>query len=148
VVERLTPQSIRVLRRAHDNARTFGSPFVEPDHLLLGLAEVGGGIANEILARVRFRQDDALRQIAGLTMLRKMVCEPPETVSPEAEQVLEFAAEEADRLGHSEIGPEHLLLGILREERSVAALVLMDQGLFLDDVREDVAALKRASLPN
>ena len=61
--------------------------------------------------------------------------------SAETKRVLQFAAEEADRLLHNYIGTEHLLLGILREERSVAASILMEKGMRLNTVREDIVAL-------
>ena len=61
--------------------------------------------------------------------------------SAETKRVLQFAAEEADRLLHNYIGTEHLLLGILREERSVAATILMEKGMRLNTVREDIVAL-------
>ncbi len=61
--------------------------------------------------------------------------------SAETKRVLQFAAEEADRLLHNYIGTEHLLLGILREERSVAASILMEKGMRLNAVREDIVQL-------
>jgi len=61
--------------------------------------------------------------------------------SAETKRVLQFAAEEADRLLHNYIGTEHLLLGILREERSVAASILMEKGMRLHTVREDIVQL-------
>ena len=61
--------------------------------------------------------------------------------SAETKRVLQFAAEEADRLLHNYIGTEHLLLGILREERSVAASILMEKGMRLNTVREDIVQL-------
>ena len=61
--------------------------------------------------------------------------------SAETKRVLQYAAEEADRLLHNYIGTEHLLLGILREERSVAASILMEKGMRLHTVREDIVQL-------
>ena len=62
-------------------------------------------------------------------------------LAPKTKRVLQLASEEADRLVHNYIGTEHLLLGILREERSVAAAILSDKGMRLSSVREDVVQL-------
>ena len=65
--------------------------------------------------------------------------------SPETKRVLEFAGQEADRLGHGDIGTEHLLLGLLRGETSVAGEILTARGLRLDRVRADIPSVVKAS---
>ncbi|MEO6213222.1 MAG: ATP-dependent Clp protease ATP-binding subunit, partial [Vicinamibacterales bacterium] len=82
------------------------------------------------------------KEIEGRTVFREKVSTSVEIpFSAETKRVLQFAAEEADRLLHNYIGTEHLLLGILREERSVAATILMEKGMRLNTVREDIVAL-------
>src|SRR5439155_269027 len=82
------------------------------------------------------------KEIEGRTVFREKVSTSVEIpFSAETKRVLQFAAEEADRLLHNYIGTEHLLLGILREERSVAASILMEKGMRLNTVREDIVAL-------
>ena len=82
------------------------------------------------------------RKSKGRTVFREKVSTSVEIpFSAETKRVLQFAAEEADRLLHNYIGTEHLLLGILREERSVAASILMEKGMRLNTVREDIVQL-------
>src|SRR5918999_480755 len=81
-------------------------------------------------------------EIEGRTVFREKVSTSVEIpFSAETKRVLQFAAEEADRLLHNYIGTEHLLLGILREERSVAASILLEKGMRLNTVREDIVSL-------
>src|SRR3569832_842808 len=140
--ERYTERARRVLFFARYEASQLGSISIETEHLLLGLIREGKGLTSRIIARSHLSLDSIRKEIEGRTVLREKVSTSVEIpFSAETKRVLQFAAEEADRLLHNYIGTEHLLLGILREERSVAASILMEKGMRLNTVREDIVQL-------
>ncbi len=140
--ERYTERARRVLFFARYEASQLGSVSIETEHLLLGLIREGKGLTSRIFQRTEVHLDGVRREIEGRTVLREKVSTSVEIpFSGETKRVLQFAAEEADRLMHNYIGTEHLLLGILREERSLAAAILMEKGMRLSTVREDVVQL-------
>ncbi|HMD36670.1 MAG TPA: ATP-dependent Clp protease ATP-binding subunit [Vicinamibacterales bacterium] len=140
--ERYTERARRVLFFARYEASQLGSISIETEHLLLGLIREGKGLTSRIFARSHLSLENIRKEIEGRTVFREKVSTSVEIpFSAETKRVLQFAAEEADRLLHNYIGTEHLLLGILREERSVAASILMEKGMRLNTVREDIVAL-------
>ena len=140
--ERYTERARRVLFFARYEASQLGSNSIETEHLLLGLIREGKGLTSRIFARSHLSLENIRKEIEGRTVFREKVSTSVEMpFSAETKRVLQFAAEEADRLLHNYIGTEHLLLGILREERSVAASILMEKGMRLNTVREDIVQL-------
>ena len=140
--ERYTERARRVLFFARYEASQLGSVSIETEHLLLGLIREGKGLTSRIFARSEVVLDSVRKEIEGRTVLREKVSTSVDIpFSAETKRALQCAAEEADRLLHTYIGTEHLLLGILREDRSLAASILMEKGLRLSAVREDVVAL-------
>jgi ATP-dependent Clp protease ATP-binding subunit ClpC len=140
--ERYTERARRVLFFARYEASQLGSVSIETEHLLLGLIREGKGLTSRIFARSHLSLENIRKDIEGRTVFREKVSTSVELpFSAETKRVLQFAAEEADRLLHNYIGTEHLLLGILREERSVAASILMEKGMRLNTVREDIVQL-------
>src|SRR5450830_1894647 len=140
--ERYTERARRVLFFARYEASQLGSISIETEHLLLGLIREGKGLTSRIFARSHLSLENIRKEIEGRTVFREKVSTSVEIpFSAETKRVLQFAAEEADRLLHNYIGTEHLLLGILREERSVAASILMEHGMRLNTVREDAVQL-------
>ena len=140
--ERYTERARRVLFFARYEASQLGSLTIETEHLLLGLMREGKGLTSRIFARSQLALETIRREVEGRTVFRERVSTSVEIpFSAETKRVLGYAAEEADRLLHNYIGTEHLLLGILREERSVAASLLMDKGMRLHTVREDIVVL-------
>src|SRR5574339_399581 len=140
--ERYTERARRVLFFARYEASQLGSISIETEHLLLGLIREGKGLTSRIFARSHLSLENIRKDIEGRTVFREKVSTSVEIpFSAETKRVLQFAAEEADRLLHNYIGTEHLLLGILREERSVAASILMEKGMRLHTVREDIVQL-------
>jgi len=140
--ERYTERARRVLFFARYEASQLGSISIETEHLLLGLIREGKGLTSRIFARSHLSLENIRKEIEGRTVFREKVSTSVEIpFSAETKRVLQFAAEEADRLLHNYIGTEHLLLGILREERSVAATILMEKGMRLHQVREDIVQL-------
>ena len=140
--ERYTERARRVLFFARYEASQLGSISIETEHLLLGLIREGKGLTSRIFARSNLSLEHIRKQIESRTVFREKVSTSVEIpFSGESKRLLQFAAEEADRLLHNYIGTEHLLLGILREERSVAASILMEKGMRLNSVREHIVAL-------
>src|SRR6516225_6324977 len=140
--ERYTERARRVLFFARYEASQLGSISIENEHLLLVLVREGKGLTSRIFARSHLSLESIRKEIEGRTVFREKVSTSVEIpFSAETKRVLQCAAEEADRLLHNYIGTEHLLLGILREERSVAASVLLEKGMRLNSVREDIVQL-------
>jgi ATP-dependent Clp protease ATP-binding subunit ClpC len=140
--ERYTERARRVLFFARYEASQLGSVSIETEHLLLGLIREGKGLTSRIFSRSHLSLESIRKEIEGRTVFREKVSTSVEIpFSSETKRVLQYAAEEADRLLHNYIGTEHLLLGILREERSVAASILIEKGMRLNTVREDVVQL-------
>ena len=140
--ERYTERARRVLFFARYEASQLGSISIETEHLLLGLIREGKGLTSRIFARSHLSIENIRKEIEGRTVFREKVSTSVEIpFSAETKRVLQFAAEEADRLLHNYIGTEHLLLGVLREERSVASTVLSEKGMRLKSVREDIVQL-------
>ena len=140
--ERYTERARRVLFVARYEASQLGSISIETEHLLLGLIREGKGLTSRIFARSHLSLETIRKEIEGRTVFREKVSTSVEIpFSTETKRVLQHAAEEADRLLHNYIGTEHLLLGILREDRSVAASILSEKGMRLSTVREDIVQL-------
>ncbi|MBI4893117.1 MAG: ATP-dependent Clp protease ATP-binding subunit [Acidobacteria bacterium] len=137
--ERYTEKARRVIFFARYEASQFGSPYIETEHLLLGLLREDKALANRFL-RSQANIESIRKQIEAQTTAREKV---PTSVdlplSTECKRVLAYAAEEAERLGHKHIGTEHLLLGLLREEKAFASEILQERGLRLNQVRDEIA---------
>src|SRR5512139_2363106 len=140
--ERYTERARRVLFFARYEASQLGSVSIETEHLLLGLIREGKGLTSRIFARSEVVLDSVRKEIEGRTVLRERVSTSVDIpFSAETKRALQYAAEEADRLLHTYIGTEHLLLGILREDRSLAALILAERGMRLNLIRDDIVQL-------
>jgi uncharacterized protein (TIGR03435 family) len=140
--ERFTERARRVLFFAREEASQLGSTCIATEHLLLGLIRDGKGLTNRLFAGAGIALDDLRDEV-----LRRVPARSKTSTSSEipftaaAEGVLQHSAAEADRLSHDYLGTEHLLLGLLSEQGSVAADVLTSRGLRLDRVREDIVKL-------
>src|SRR6266852_1792005 len=137
--DRYTEKARRVIFFARYEASQFGSPFIETEHLLLGLLREDKTLANRFL-----RSDAAVesirKQIEGHTTIREKVSTSVDLpLTHECKRVLAYGAEEAERLSKKHIGTEHLLLGLLREEKCFAAEILHERGLRLSTIREELA---------
>ena len=137
--ERYTEKARRVIFFARYEASQFGSPCIETEHLLLGLLREDKALANRFL-RSSASVESIRKQIEAHTTLREKVSTSVDLpLSHECKRVLAYGAEEAERLNHKHIGTEHLLLGLLREEKCFAADILHERGLRLSQVREEIA---------
>src|SRR5438309_1482266 len=142
--ERFTDRARKVMQLANQEAQRFNHEYIGTEHILLGLVKEGSGVAANVLKNL----DIDLRKIR--LEVEKIVQHGPggEQVvmgrlphTPRAKKVIEYSVEEARNLNHNYVGTEHLLLGLLREQEGVAAQVLMNLGLKLEDVREEVLNL-------
>ena len=137
--ERYTEKARRVIFFARYEASQFGSPYIETEHLLLGLLREDKALTNRFL-RSHASVESIRKQIEGRTTIREKVSTSVDLpLSNECKRVLAYAAEEAERLSHRHIGTEHLLLGLLREEKCFAAEILHERGLRLSTIREELA---------
>src|SRR5881628_388710 len=137
--ERYTEKARRVIFFARYEASQFGSPYIETEHLLLGLLREDKALTNRFL-RSHASVESIRKQIEGHTTIREKVSTSVDLpLSNECKRVLAYAAEEAERLSHKHIGTEHLLLGLLREEKCFAAEILHERGLHLSTIREELA---------
>jgi ATP-dependent Clp protease ATP-binding subunit ClpC len=140
--ERYTDAARRALFFARYEVTQRGGMTIEPEHLLLGLLREPKGLIGQIFDVGRVSPSALQLAIEEQVTRGERVSTSVEIPFSEAvKRVLQFAAEEADRLVHSYIGTEHLLLGILREERSTAAAELGTYGITLDKTREAIVSL-------
>jgi len=165
VFERFTDRARRALVLAQEEARELDHAFIGPEHILLGLLHEGDGVAARALGslgitiegvRERVRGATGESRLTGGVWVASMTSEhssseprprrsPPRPASsgstpftPRAKKVLELSLREALQLGHSYIGTEHMLLGIVREGDSVAAQALESTGTELREIRARV----------
>jgi ATP-dependent Clp protease ATP-binding subunit ClpC len=142
--ERYTEKARRVIFFARYEASQFGAPAIEPEHLLLGLMREDKTLTGRFFPRAQVSIESIRKEIEGRTLLREKISTSVELpLAPETKHVLAYAHEESDRLQHRHIGTEHLLLGLLREERSMAAEILYERGLRLNAVRDEIARLRK-----
>ncbi len=145
--ERLTDRARKVMALANQEAQRFNHEYIGTEHILLGLVKEGSGVGANVLKNL----DIDLRKVR--LEVEKLVKSGPDMVTmgklpqtPRAKKVIEYAIEEARNLNHNYVGTEHLLLGLLREHDGVAAQVLMNLSLKLEEVREEVLSLLGAGV--
>lgn len=145
VFDRYTEKARRVIFFSRYEASQFGSPYIETEHLLLGLLREDKALTNRLLIAT-CTPEVIRRKIEDHTIIRESVSTSVDLpLSNESKRVLGYAAEEAERLTHKHIGTEHLLLGLLREEKSFAAVILQECGLQIDAVRDEISGVEAPS---
>lgn len=145
--ERYTEKARRVIFFARYEASQFGSPYIETEHLLLGLLREDKALTNRFL-RAHKVVEGIRREIENATVIREKTSTSVDLpLSNESKRVLAYAAEEAEKLGHKHIGTEHLLLGLMREEKCFGAELLKQNGLKLEAVREELARVSHEEKP-
>jgi len=140
--ERFTNRARRVIVLAQDEARLLGHNYVGTEHILLGLLAEGHGVAARALESLGISLDAVRQQVEEIIGRGREG--PPEghiPFTPRAKKVLELSLRESLDLGHTYIGTEHILLGLIREGEGVAAQVLVGLGLDLELVRQRVITL-------
>jgi len=132
---------------ANQEAQRFNHEYIGTEHMLLGLVKEGSGVGANVLKnlgvelhKVRMEVEKLVKAGPDMVTMGKL------SRTPRAKKVIEYSIEEARNLNHNYVGTEHLLLGLLREQDGVAAQVLMNLGLKLDEVREEVMSLLGAGV--
>jgi ATP-dependent Clp protease ATP-binding subunit ClpC len=126
--ERFTDRARRVIVLAQEEARMLSHGYIGTEHLLLGLIHEGGGVSGAALESLSITLDDARAQVVSIVPRGQEPLSGHIPFTPRAKKILELSLREALDLGHSSIGPEHILLGIVREGQGVANQVLANLG--------------------
>ena len=137
--DRFTDRAKKVMNLARQEAQRFNHEYLGTEHILLGLVQEGSGVAANVLkqmgvdlSRIRTEVEKIVKTGPSMVTMGQL------PFTPRAKKVLELSLEEASNLGHNYIGTEHLLLGLIKENEGIAAQVLMNLGVKLEDVREEV----------
>ena len=145
--DKFTERARRVLTLAQKEAHRFNHNYIGTEHILLGLVREGDGVAAKVLSNLGVELNkvrSAVEFIIGRgdrTVLGEI------GLTPRAKKVIELAVDEARRLGHSYIGTEHLLLGLVREGEGIAAGVLESLGVNIERVRAETTRILSQSSP-
>jgi ATP-dependent Clp protease ATP-binding subunit ClpC len=139
----------KVLAMAREEAARLHHEYVGTEHILLGLIREGEGVAAAVLQSLNVDLDEIQQKIEDTVKKGKaaQATGPDLPYTSRAKKVLELAMSEARELNHSYVGTEHLLLGLLREEKGIAAQVLTDSGVNLDAARTETLRLLGTELP-
>ena len=142
--EKYTEKARRVIFFARYEASQLGSSSIETEHILLGLLREGDTITSRLFTQSNIKLEAVRKEIGDVTPLRDKVSTSIEIpLSEESKRVLAYAAEEAESLLHKYIGTEHILLGLLRERKSLAARILAEKGMRLNSAREEIITKMR-----
>src|ERR1043165_954153 len=133
----------KVLAMAREEAARLHHEYVGTEHILLGLIREGEGVAATVLQNLNVELDEIQQKIEETVKKGKaaQATGPDLPYTSRAKKVLELAMAEARELNHSYVGTEHLLLGLLREEKGIAAEVLGQLGVTLEDARRETLKL-------
>ncbi len=145
---RFTERARKVIILAKEEARRFNHDYIGTEHILLGLLREGEGVAAAVLKKIGVSLENIRLEVEKLVQpgpATQIIGDIPFT--PRAKKALELAAEEARSLGHNYIGTEHLLLGLIREGEGIASQVLLNLGMDLNSVRNEVMELLGSALP-
>jgi len=143
-MERFTQRARRVLSLAHQEAERMRHNYIGTEHLLLGLIREEGGVAGRVLRELGLdanRVQEIVERLTGPGQHRGAKLD----LSPGTQQVLEYAVEEARRMGHHYIGTEHLLLGLVRYGEGVALDVLRKLGVTPEQIRRQTRRVLQES---
>ena len=137
--ERFNEEAQQVVVKAKEQARQLKHNYISTEHLLLGLTLSKEGIAREVLDRLDIDHELVFKQTVQIVGIGEEVTEEPHPLTPRAKRVLELAGDEARLSGDEYIGPEHILLGIVRDNEGVAARILRDADADSETIRSAVA---------
>lgn len=145
---RFTERARKVILLAKEEAKRFNHDYIGTEHVLLGLIKEGEGVAAAVLASLGLESDAIRQEVEKLVQPgHGKISTGDIPFTPRAKKVIELSMDEARNLGHNYIGTEHLLLGLIREGEGVASQVLLNLGLDLKSVREEVLNLLGSSVP-
>src|SRR5512139_1530001 len=143
-MERFTQRARRVLSLAHQEAERMRQNVIGTEHLLLGLIQEEGGVAGRVLRELGLeteRVQEMVERLTGMGNYRGGKLD----LSPGTQQVLEYAVDEARRMGHHYIGTEHLMLGLVRYGEGVAIDVLRKMGVTPEQIRRQTRRVLQES---
>jgi ATP-dependent Clp protease ATP-binding subunit ClpC len=141
--ERYVESARRVIFFARYEASQFGSDTIEPHHLLLGIMREARSVAPEVLRTAYARGELQARFEREFPPAARISTSVDVPLSHASKRVLAYAAEECERLAHKHIGPEHLLLALMRDPETAAAKALRDYGVTVGEARLEVAEAVR-----
>jgi ATP-dependent Clp protease ATP-binding subunit ClpC len=136
--ERLTNRARRVVVLAQEEARVLNHNYIGTEHILLGLIHDGEGAAAKALHSMGISLEAVRHQVEEIIGRGQQAPSGHIPFTPRAKKVLELSSREAKKLGHEHIGTGHLLLGLIRERKGVAAQALVQFGADLSTVRQQV----------
>jgi ATP-dependent Clp protease ATP-binding subunit ClpC len=144
--DRFTDRAKKVMSYARQEAIRFNHEYIGTEHILLGLVQEGSGVAANVLKNMNIDLEKIRHEVEKIVKTGpSMVTMGQLPFTPRAKKVLELSMEEASQLSHNYIGTEHLLLGLIKENEGIAAQVLMNLNVKLEDVREEVLEFLGAS---
>ncbi len=145
--DKFTDRARKVMGLARQEAQKFNHEYIGTEHILLGLIQEGSGVAANVLKNMELDLSQIRSEVEKLVQggQNMVTLGGKLPFTPRAKKVLDLAHDEAQNLGHGYIGTEHILLGLLQEQEGVAAQVLMNLKLQLEDVRKEVLELLGAS---
>ena len=146
--DKFTERARRVLALAQEEALRFRHNYIGTEHMLLGLIREGDGVAAKALSNMGVQLGQARFEVEYMIGRGEHVVTGEIGLTPRAKKIIEFAVDEARRLGHHYIGTEHLLLGMIREGEGIAASVLERLGVSLDRARAEVARILSERMPH
>ena len=147
--DRFTDRAKKVMNLARQEAQRFNHEYLGTEHILLGLVQEGSGVAANVLKNMGIDLNKIRMEVEKIVKTGpSMVTMGQLPFTPRAKKVLELSMEEAGNLGHNYIGTEHLLLGLIKENEGIAAQVMLNLGIKLEDVREEVLDFLGADSPD
>ena len=135
--DKFTNRSRKVLSLSQEEAQRLRHNYIGTEHLLLGLIREGDGVAAKVLTNLGVKLDEARSSVESIIGQGKRPVRGEIGLTPRAKKVIELAVDEARHMNHHYIGTEHLLLGLVREGEGIAAGVLEDLGVNLNEVRAE-----------
>jgi ATP-dependent Clp protease ATP-binding subunit ClpC len=138
-----------VLRMAREDSAWLHHEYVGTEHILLGIVREGEGVASTVLQNLGAELDEIQQKIMDTVKAGRsaQITGPDLPYTSRAKKVLELAMSEARELNHTYVGTEHLLLGLLREEKGIAAQVLIDAGVSFEGARAETLRILGTELP-
>jgi ATP-dependent Clp protease ATP-binding subunit ClpC len=136
-LERFTQRARRVLTLAQEEAERLSHNYIGTEHLLLGLIREENGVAGRVLRDLGAKAERVAEMVERMTGAGRRTPAGKLDLTPRTKQVIEYAVDEARKLGHSYIGTEHLLLGLIRQGDGVAIDVMHQLGLTTERIRRE-----------
>lgn len=137
--DKFTEQARGVLNFAQHEAQRFHHPYIGTEHLLLGLLDAGENVATQVLRNLGIELSQVRSKVEAIIGRSSQILLGEIALTPRAKKALALSVDEAQRFGHNYIGPEHLLIALIRMEDGIAAGVLTSLGVSLEKVRSQTS---------